>query len=229
MIRALVRCDDAIVPTELDRGSWPAQKAIYARGPGVNLNLRAQSLESTVITKVEDRAADLVRIAAYVYAADQELSRGGAADVYGRDWRRHIVMCIPVTDPLFWMSDPIRGRLAAVLTFLTEDEWEFYFSAAGPEEHQLPLEVNPRPVLGEPDTVLLFSGGADSLCALVEAIAAGGARPVIVSHRPSPLVSRRQTALLRELRLRFSKWALPHLSFWIHRRGADALDTSQRS
>jgi hypothetical protein len=95
--RVLVQCDGAAVPEELADQTWSYQRPINSRGASSDLNLRAQSLASTVLTNIESRAADLVRIASYVYAADQMISRGGDADVYGRKWRRHFALCVPVS------------------------------------------------------------------------------------------------------------------------------------
>src|SRR5438045_8852559 len=116
--------------------------AVAERLQATNLTLHAQSLAATVITEVSDRAADLVRIAAYIYAADQEVSRGGEHDVHRRDWRRHLAPCMPVADPEFWMAQPVRSRLIAVLTFLTEDEWDVHFSRSHPPYRQLALQLD---------------------------------------------------------------------------------------
>ncbi len=228
-LRALVPCDAAVVPQAVAEADWDVRKPIVSRGPAAQHTLRAQSLAGTVLTRVADRAADLVRIASYIYAADQELSRGGRADVYGRDWRRSITLCVPVIDPTFWQQDAITAHLTDVLSYLTEDQWAFHFSAAAAEEQQIALDVREEEVLSHPDVVVLFSGGADSLCATVEAVAERGARPVLVSHRPAAHVDSWQQALVADLQRRLPQWGFPHLSFWIHRRHSDATDSSQRS
>ncbi len=63
-VRALIRCDEAAVPDAVAAQDWAIRKPLVSRGPTPSLNLRAQSLAGTVLTAVEDRAADLVRIAA---------------------------------------------------------------------------------------------------------------------------------------------------------------------
>ncbi len=228
-VRALVRCDGASVPAAVAAAHWTVRKQILAHGPTPSLNLRAQNLAGTVLTAVGSHAADLVRIAAYIYAADQDLSRGGPADVYGRAWRRDIALCMPVGDPDFWQQGHVREALASVLSFLTEDRWEFHFSLAAPEIRQINLDVDEPALLRAPDSVVLLSGGADSLCTAVEAIIGRGERPVLVSHRPAPHLDARQRALTGALRDRFPQWAFPQLSFWVHHRGADPAETSQRS
>jgi len=227
--RALIRCDGASVPAAVAAADWSVRKEISSRGPAPSLNLRAQNLAGTVLTAVGSHAADLVRIAAYIYAADQDLSRGGPADVYGHAWRRQIALCMPVGDPDFWQQGHVREALASVLSFLTEDRWEFHFSLAAPEIRQINLDVDEPALLRAPDSVVLLSGGADSLCTAVEAIIGRGERPVLVSHRPAPHLDARQRALTGALRDRFPQWAFPQLSFWVHHRGADPTETSQRS
>jgi hypothetical protein len=230
--RVVVQCDGARVPEAEAPAPTAVLKTVNSRGSATNLNLRAQSLAGTVLTGVADRAADLVRIASYVYAADQLVSRGGPADVYGERWKRQILMCVPVTDPGFWTADPVREALVAALGFLTDDVWSFEFCPADPEAHQLPLDlldVSDRQLLGEPDSVALLSGGADSLCAVLEAVALWDKRPVIVSHRPAPNLDARQKGLVDELARRFPRWGFPHLSFAVHRMGSEAAENSQRS
>lgn len=228
-MRALIRCDGVPVPAGVAAADWSVRKEIASRGPAPSLNLRAQNLAGTVLTAVGARAADLVQIAAYIYAADQDLSRGGPADVSGRAWRRQIALCLPVGDPAFWRQEHICHALAEVLSFLTEDCWEFHFSPAPPEARQLTLDVDASTLLRVPDSVVLFSGGADSLCTTVEAVAAHGHRPLLVSHRPAPHLDARQRALAGALRDRLPQWSFPQLSFWVHHRGADPSETSQRS
>ena len=227
--RALIRCDEAIVPAAVAAERWAIQKPLVSRGPERSLNLRAENLSGTVLTAVSQRAADLIRIASFIYAADQDLSRGGPADVYGRDWRRDLTLCLPVSDPDFWQQDTVRVGLADVLSFLTEDRWAFHFSRAAAEAQQIPLAVDDHAIMQAPDTVVLFSGGADSLCAAVESVARRGESPLLVSHRPSLNHDARQRRLADGLRKRFPGWSYPHLSFFVHRKGTDPADNSQRS
>jgi len=229
MVRALFRCDEAPTPALWLRAAWDIRHHIRHRGRVPNLNLRMQNLSHALLTQVDDRAADLTRIAAYVYAADQMVSRGGPKDVYSKDWRRAMAMAIPVSDPDFWNDENVRTRLQVVLSFLSDDVWDFSFTKAPGEVRQLVLDLANEPAIGTPDSVVLFSGGADSLCAAVEAAFLQGAKPVLVSHRSTPNVSSRQRGLVQELRRRHPAWYFPHISVWVHRRGSEALDSSQRT
>src|SRR5215207_1641035 len=201
MRRVAFRCDGAPLPRAWQGESWEEQ-AINRRGAHADLNLLLQNLSDAVLGQVSARAADLVRIAAYVYAADQSVSRGGSADVYGTHWRRHLALSIPVSDCDYWSQPTVIGRLRALLAFLSEDQWEFAFAEGGPDFGRLPFGLSKQAVHALPDAVILFSGGADSLCATVEAVVAGGARPVLVSHRSNPQLGARLRDLVHELRRR---------------------------
>jgi len=177
---------------------------------------------------VAECAADLVSIAAYVYWADQLVTRGGNADVYGDSWRRSFLMCVPVSDPDCWNDRNVRKRLEDVLAFLSDDVWSFHFSRATFGE-QLCLDTDPSALRRNPDAVLLFSGGADSLCAAVEAVTVHGAKPALVSHWPAHFVDHRQKALLEHLRRRVSSWGFPRTNILVNKAHSRERDTTQRT
>ena len=229
MTRALIRCDGAAVPRELECQPWDLRDAINYRGGGADLTLRMQNVSHALRGNVEARAADLVRIAAYVYAADQIVGRGGLTDIYGDRWRREFWLCVPVNDPDFWSDSSLHGVLSDLLTFLSEDSWTFRFSRVGADQYQLPLESNPASPMGWPDSVFLFSGGADSLCAVIEEVTARQGKPALVSHRAAPYIDHRQHNLIRLLRERLPQWDFPYTSVWVHRRGTPPNDSSQRT
>ena len=56
---------------------------------------------------------------------------------------------------------------------------------------------------------MLFSGGTDSLCALVDAVTNGGARPVLVGHWAAKHVKPRQQRLRAAVRRAFGPWEFP--------------------
>lgn len=229
MARALFLCDGASKPWEWRDRAWEVEEVIRHHGPKADLNLRVENLSHRVLGTIDARASDLVRIAAYVYGADQSVRRGGSKDVYGAAWRRTMALSIPVVDPDFWSQEEIRQALQDALDFVSDDDWEFHFSPGAPEAGQLVLNVDKAALLSRPDSVILFSGGADSLCATIEKAVDGRSRPLLISHRPTPPVDSRQKILLSGLRERFATWAFPQLGFWIHRRGSEAVETSQRS
>ena len=181
-----------------------------------------------MLGSIDGRAADLVKIASYAYSADQSVSRGGEADVYGRKWHRQMRLAIRVSDPRFWKRRSTSTALQSALDFVSDDTWEFHFTKAKAEQSQLTLQLPEDELHSDPDCVVLFSGGADSLGAAVEAIQSGR-RPLLVSHRTSPATDSRRHRLVQELRQRYPEWSLPEIGAWIHRRGKEASERTQRT
>jgi len=228
--KILALCDGAPPPRELTKDGWNGETIHLAhRGNSPNVNLHIDSPSSKLLADVPQRSADLVRIASYVYAADQAVSRGGKADVYGDSWRRELTICLPVADHAFWAQQPVLDQLQATLNFATDDTWRFHLLPAAPEIDQPTFNFSATETLGNPDAVYLFSGGLDSLCAVVEA-ASQGARPVLIGHSPAFHIASRQKELLEPLRTIARPWRFPYVSFATHRRGReDAKDYSQRT
>ena len=226
--RALVRCDGAAVPAEL-AGPWDVREAVSTRGGDSKLNLVVGNLPGKVAGAVDPRVSDLVRIAAYCFAADRAVLRGGPVDVHREGWRRELTVCIPVADPAFWSAAGVREAMEEVLGYGTEDRWALAFDRARPEEAQVPIRWDARELLDAPDTVVLCSGGVDSLCALVEAVHQRGARPVVVSQWSANHIRARQERLFVEVGRRLGRPHLPRVSVEIHRAGGGDGDSSQRS
>ena len=125
MKQVLVGCDGATIPAGSLDESGLLQRLLNHRGPEANVNLRIQSPSSSFLTNVEDRAADLARLASYVYAADQSVSRGGEADAHGDDWRRQFTLYMPVRDLEFWNRETVVSSLTETLNFVSGDTWDF--------------------------------------------------------------------------------------------------------
>lgn len=228
--RAIVVCDGATVPADVRERGW-AVIPVNSGGQSGELNLRADNLGTRYLGRLDERATDLVRVAGYAFAADQMVSRGGQGDPHRRRWRRELALCAPVADPAFWNDADTTTALSEALGFGTEDRWEFAFSPSPRDDRQLQVgfDVRARDVLADPDCVALLSGGIDSLCATVEAVAAHRRRPVLVSHRTTPPVATPQTRLVAGLQAHFPDWPFPHLSFWIHKRRKEAVERTRRT
>ena len=207
--RVLVACDGAIPPRDVVDLRWDERLVVTSEGERRTLNLKVDSLAGKVIAALDARALDLIRIAACCYAADQRVRRG-AGDVHREHWRRAFTLCVPVADPDFWTEPDTAESLRQILGFGTDDAWDFVFSALPPRGGQVRMDLEDRQLLREPDSVAILSGGTDSLCALVEAVAERGARPIVVSHRSAPHIDHWQKELLGQVRGRFPRWQLPH-------------------
>jgi hypothetical protein len=230
MKRVLMRCDGARVPSTVERQSWDVDESISHRGPaaGLNINITAPRSEFDHIDGV---SADLLRIAAYAFAADQQVSRGGQADVYGDSWRREFHIYLPVPDLSFWRREEVVQALQSALSFVSDDQWNFEFVAAGrePPPSNFPLNFDSSETMGDPDVVCLFSGGLDSLCSVVEQTRELGRRPALVGHSPAFHIRPRHEALYRELRRVTPGWNFPYVGGAVHRWKTDAKETTQRT
>ncbi len=230
MKRALIQCDEAVAPASVCSQRWDVNEKICHRGSEANLNLNIDSPAHALLKGLESRAADLVRIAAYVYGADQIVGRGGEADVFGDSWERQFTMYVPVSAPDLWAEGRVSSVLQETLRFATGDSWRFVFSHASADAVQLPFHIDPAATTNDPDSVFMFSGGMDSLCAVVEAAFLGSRRPLLIGHSPAYHISSRQRRLARLLGEHHASWnPFPYLSVSIHRTGPDPRDYNQRS
>jgi hypothetical protein len=173
-------------------------------GPERNVELRLRDIRKRMLTDVPDLVTDLLELAAYIYSADWATTRGGEASRgMGADWRRSFRFVIPVRKPELWSSPPVLDALSETLGFLTDDEYQFEF-----EEHRGPppkvqeyLELGGEALARfEPEEVILFSGGLDSLAGVVDGVLGQGKRAAFVSHHSSTKVASRQQQLIATLR-----------------------------
>jgi len=116
------------------------------------------------------RAWDFLSIALAVVSADFGVRRDNSPD----GWTREIELDIAVQDPAFWSTQA--RALAGALGFLTTDRWQLRFLPGG-------LRVPPPTGAKRPasDSVMLLSGGLDSLIGGID-LAAAGRRPFAVSQ-----------------------------------------------
>jgi hypothetical protein len=200
-------------------------------GTNVNVHLQINVFRTKFFRELRKRFDDLLRIATFIYTADTRISRGSERDVFSDQWSRHFHFVLPVWDLEFWQQSMIQEQLTDTLQFLTGDSYVFEFvqrSYGIPFQGILQFKELPDP-LPQVDVVILFSGGADSLAAVLEA-RNEGRQPILVSHRSAPVLDRRQKTVVEELRKRFSDWVFPHISMWVNRRGGKrAVEFTQRS
>ncbi|MDB5308816.1 MAG: queC 2 [Gemmataceae bacterium] len=192
--------------TAAPRGWWRACQVSLEIGSGADVHLALRQLTDRMCKEVPDVALDLLELAAFVYAADQAITRGGTTRVdYGDDWRRRFRFQVPVRRPAVWNRPDVRAALAGALEFLTDDVYEFGFRRAENPRRSDSYLFQGSPGGTEFDEVVLFSGGLDSLCGAVEEVLVSGRRVLLVSHRSSTRVFARQQALFDALRGRVPK------------------------
>lgn len=116
------------------------------------------------------RAWDFLSIALSVVTADFGVRRDNSPD----GWTREIELDIAVVDPTFWNTQA--RALEATLGFLTTDRWSIRFFPGG--ARIVPPSGAKRPAN---DSVMLLSGGLDSLIGGLD-LAAAGRKPFAVSQ-----------------------------------------------
>jgi hypothetical protein len=175
---------------------------------------------------------DFLEIASYVFTADCSTQRGEWKDDKGEEpWGRDLAFLIGVREPEFWEAPSVKGLMREVLRFLSNDTYSFQF---------VPLEKDRRAQTPyfefhdkddwpfyQPDRVVMFSGGLDSLAGIVEAAASGG-KSVLVSHRPVSTLDSRQRKLFGELWKRFPG-RLIHVPVWINKDERFGREPTQRT
>lgn len=229
MTRILFTCDVGSLPKGLARQKWDKKAQVNHQGKSPNLDLKIENITSAILRNLDPKSADLIRIASYIYAADQAISRGSEQDIYGSQWTREMEFVIPVSNPSFWEQSGLKTQLADTLLFLMGDVCNFSFVKGATPNGQLFLDLPVAQPHDNADSVMLLSGGADSACAVVESVAKYGKRPILVSHRSVAMTHTRQALIADQFRRRFPHWVFPHISIWAHLKGAEAKEYTQRS
>lgn len=200
-------------------------------GSSGKVNLRISDICSRLSQQLPPILVDLIEIAAYVYCADQYVTRGTERmRGMGADWRRDFTFQIPVRRLDTWRSEAVLSALIDVLCFLSEDDYRFEFVPS----------VNP-PHVGDyfdfadgrrgfqADEVMLFSGGLDSFAGALDEIIGQGKRVVLVSHESSSFVRSKQGTLVDALRRRSARGRLLHVPVAVNKNREEGPEYTQRS
>lgn len=142
---------------------------------------------------------DAVWLAAAVFLADRTTHRRTG-------WQRELQIVAPVSNPGLWR--PVGDDVDAMLSFLTSDEWRTTFASTNVEsrENEARSGSDKQAVS---DMVCLFSGGADSVCGAVRALAEGH-QVTLMSHWDWAGHSATQSRLIGDLQKQFDV-EIPHV------------------
>jgi Queuosine biosynthesis protein QueC len=198
-----------------------------------DVHLRIEHLQKRLCAGVSGVITDLLEIAAFVYAADQAVSRGGVRVFeYGRRWRRHFRFEVPVRCPQVWRRPEVRAALEETLGCMSDDDYTFAF-APHPDPPTLDgyLFDDMAPEVSDFESIVLFSGGLDSLGGIVREVVLGHHKVALVSHRPANQVYHRQCELVRQLVNVVPEQRLQplHVAVEINWGGSEDRDATQRS
>ena len=118
----------------------------------------------------DQRAWDFLSLALAVVTADVSVTRSDSAD----GWTRQIELVVAVSDPAFWSTQS--DAIQAMLGFLSTDRWRVSFVGGG-HTPKVPSKL----VRPQEDSVVLLSGGLDSLVGAIDRVEEGHL-PLAVSN-----------------------------------------------
>ncbi|WP_233421907.1 7-cyano-7-deazaguanine synthase [Ruegeria profundi] len=200
-------------------------------GREVAMTLRIGQLNRQLVEGLQDRALDLLEIAALVYCADAAVSRGGLADQkMGEKWRRRFVATMPVRDLDFWQRESVVQTLEETLMFLSGDRFEFSFSTKDePDAERSRFFKFGRNSSWKPHRVLMFSGGLDSFAGAVEEIVEQKHRVALVSHASSTKIAPVQKRLISALSKRYGPETCRHIPMTAQLKSRSTAERTHRT
>lgn len=177
-----------------------------------------------------DRLLDLLEIAAYVFCADRTISRGARDAVEYHAWSRNWEFVVKVRDHDFWSRPAVVNKLTKALVFMTGDR-EFAFTFQ-PGHATPPTSLFDGADFGvetaRSRSIVLFSGGLDSLAGALHQLNNTDSKVCLVSHRSQTGTVRTQNALVSALKARYPN-RVEHYPFECNLRGNRPPDESQRT
>ncbi len=183
------------------------------------------------VYKIGDRQKDLLEIAGYVFAADRKTYRGFTTALEYHNWSRKFHFHFFVRDIEFWNKDDVKKLLSDALCFMTGDEeYKFTFYKAEPDFPTDIFDIENFELEGKESlSVLLFSGGIDSLAGALEKIKTTTDEICLVSHQSGvPSVKTTQKGLYDELNRRYPN-RCKHYKFHCGLTKKKARDETQRT
>lgn len=212
-------------------GSGSAVHQLNTEFPNANVFRKIHNISTKLAHNLPPIVEDLVDVGSYVYAADQAVSRGGSTwPKDGAGWTRNFKFVIPVKLPDLWNRPEVKDALEELLNFMSGDNYSFEFRKRTHATNlQGFIEFEDTPWF-KADSILLFSGGLDSFAGALEELLSLKSKVVLVSHRPVPKISKRQTELAREIaQLTNNPQGFLHVPIWVNKASGITKDANQRT
>ena len=149
-----------------------------------------------------DRILDLLELAAYVFAADRAAYRGAKDAVEYHAWSRSMFFVVKVRDATFWNQPRVKEKLSAAIRFMTGDfEYSFEFLAGHTTPPASLFDKEEFAIAPQgPASVVLFSGGIDSLTGVLDRLETTNENLYLISHRSGqPSTKKTQAKLVLAL------------------------------
>ena len=226
--RSMFLCNGESLPDDMD--GVPGTALDYRPQIGnANVRLGLPDFVQSVY-HLPDRFLDLLEIAAYVFAGDRLTLRGRKNTVEYHSWARNLHYVMRVRDHAFWSRSDVQDALRAALLFMTGDQsYDFTFQ---PGHSTPPADLFDSEVFqveaADSLSVMLFSGGLDSLAGAVQRLEETNDRVCLVSHQSSqPSIVRTQDSLVKALQGEYPG-RVHHYRFRTNLRRIRAKEETQR-
>lgn len=181
-------------------------------GQPKSVNLRVGGLSKVLVSRLPDLVLDLIEIATLVYAVDACVSRGGRADQnMAAKWHRVFHITIAVRKLDIWTKPEICAALEETLMFLSGDRFHFDFVSNTAKSSATRYFQFGGGGDWVPDSIVMFSGGLDSLAGVLEEIAERKNKVALISHHSSTKIASVQKKLQTEIRARLGNESLKHI------------------
>jgi len=220
------------IPPNLNISSDTLKLTYNDQSPDKNVSLELPHFIKSLNCHFPNRIKDLLEIAGYVYAADRLIKRGNPQSVEYQSWSRNLEFHITVRDYKFWNQKSFNSLLDEALSFISGDNsLSFNFYPGGTDIGQKSLFDNESIKLEkkENSTVVLFSGGLDSLAGVLEILETTNKNLILISHRSSnPGITKLQKALSAKLMKDYSN-RIQYYPFYCSLTGERAVEETQRS
>ena len=227
--RSMFLCNGESLPDDMD--GVPGTALDYRPQIGnANVRLGLPDFVQSVY-HLPDRFLDLLEIAAYVFAGDRLTLRGSKNAVEYHSWARNLHYVMRVRDHAFWSRSDVQDALRAALLFMTGDQsYDFTFQ---PGHSTPPADLFDSEVFqveaADSLSVMLFSGGLDSLAGAVQRLEETNDRVCLVSHQSSqPSIVRTQDSLVKALQGEYPG-RVHHYRFRTNLRRIRAKEETQRT
>lgn len=215
------------LPPEADRRGYE-QLRFEINGKQKAVSLRIGHIRKSLVVGLPDVALDLIEIAAFVYAIDSSISRGGLMDQQmGAKWHRTFHVSLPVRNLALWLEPNLKAALEETLMFLSGDRFTFDFTqmeaeTAVPERY---FDFGEESAW-QPDSVLMFSGGLDSYAGALEEIIDRKQKVALISHFSATKIAPIQRDLQKHMAQKLGPQMLMHFPMRVQlKRGTNAEGT----
>ena len=178
-----------------------------------------------------DRVLDLLEIAGYIYSADRLVLRGPKDALEYHNWSRSFHFAIKVRDVDFWGKPAVQKKLSDALRFMSGDrEYNFSFQPGHSTPPASLFDRKEFKIEAEQETsILLFSGGIDSLGGAIERLQHSNDTVCLVSHRSGqPETAKTQRQLFKALNHRYPN-RIKQFNFYCSLKGVRAAEETQRT